>query len=234
MRLKISFKIPTPSLIDVNYSYHLASAIYRAIERADPKISLELHLPSVPKFFTFSKLMIPEKRIDGDKLVVESEEVFLFFSSIRNDIAERLIEGFLMKPEIKIGSTKLLLSQIEILEEKEICEEEKFATLSPINVSKSENGKAVDLYPTQKEFYDILKQNLVKKYKLLYGKEPESKEIELKVERFKPKRIRIKNTFHRCVEMAFRAKGDPKLLEIGYKAGFGAKNSMGFGMVKVV
>jgi CRISPR-associated endoribonuclease Cas6 len=33
--------------------------------------------------------------------------------------------------------------------------------------------------------------------------------------------------------MVFRARGDPKLIEIGYKAGFGSKNSMGFGMVKV-
>ncbi|MEO0247726.1 MAG: CRISPR-associated endoribonuclease Cas6 [candidate division WOR-3 bacterium] len=51
---------------------------------------------------------------------------------------------------------------------------------------------------------------------------------------FKPKRIKIKETWHRCVEMVFEAKGNPELLEIGYKAGFGAKNSMGFGMVKVV
>jgi CRISPR-associated endoribonuclease Cas6 len=33
--------------------------------------------------------------------------------------------------------------------------------------------------------------------------------------------------------MVFRAKGDPKLIEIGYKAGFGSKNSMGFGMVRI-
>ncbi|MEM4541521.1 MAG: CRISPR-associated endoribonuclease Cas6, partial [Archaeoglobaceae archaeon] len=85
MRLKLSFRIPSPSPINVNYSYHLASAIYRAIERAEPKLSMELHLPNVPKFFTFSKLMIPKKRIEGDKIIAESEEVHLFFSSIRNE-----------------------------------------------------------------------------------------------------------------------------------------------------
>ncbi|MEM0203994.1 MAG: CRISPR-associated endoribonuclease Cas6 [Archaeoglobaceae archaeon] len=234
MRVKLSFQIPTPSFIDANYSYHLASAIYRAIERADPRTSLDLHLPNVPKFFTFSKLMIPKKRIKKEKIIVEAEEVHFFFSSLRKEIGERLVEGMLMKPEIKVGNAKLLLSQIEILDEKELGNEEKFVTLSPINVSKAENGKAIDLYPTQKEFYDVLRQNLVKKYTFFYGKEPENKEIEFEVESFKPKRIKIKNTWHRCVEMVFKAKGDPKLLEIGYKAGFGAKNSMGFGMVKVV
>ncbi|MEM4509071.1 MAG: CRISPR-associated endoribonuclease Cas6, partial [Archaeoglobaceae archaeon] len=119
-------------------------------------------------------------------------------------------------------------------EEKKITDKEKFVTLSPINVSKAENGKAVDLYPTQREFYEVLKQNLIKKYVLLHGKEPESREVEFKPISFKPKRIKIKDTWHRCVEMVFEAKGNPELLEIGYKAGFGAKNSMGFGMVKVV
>ena len=40
--------------------------------------------------------------------------------------------------------------------------------------------------------------------------------------------------FHRCVEMVFVAEGSKELLEVEYKAGFGERNSMGFGMVKVV
>ncbi|OYT33337.1 hypothetical protein B6U96_16165 [Archaeoglobales archaeon ex4484_92] len=34
--------------------------------------------------------------------------------------------------------------------------------------------------------------------------------------------------------MTFGVKGDRKLIEFGYETGFGEKNSMGFGMVKVV
>lgn len=234
MRLKLSFQTQGPSSIGLNYSYHISSAIYRAIERANPRLSLNLHLPNVPKFFTFSKLMIPNKRVEKDKIIVESEEVYLFFSSMSNEIAEALIKGLFMKPEVKIGNLKLLLSKTEVVEEKELKDEEKFVTLSPINVSKSENGKVIDLYPTQKEFYDVLRNNLLKKYRIFYGEDPKDKDVEIRAESFKPKRIKIKNTWHRCVEMVFEAKGDPKLLEIGYKAGFGAKNSMGFGMVKVV
>jgi CRISPR-associated endoribonuclease Cas6 len=33
--------------------------------------------------------------------------------------------------------------------------------------------------------------------------------------------------------MVFGAKGSKELLGIGYNAGFGERNSMGFGMVKV-
>ncbi|MCS7119377.1 MAG: CRISPR-associated endoribonuclease Cas6 [Archaeoglobaceae archaeon] len=236
MRLKIDFKSNPNISIDLNYSHHLSSAIYRAIERADSTLSLKLHLPNVPKFFTFSKLMIPKKRIEGEKIIIESETVYFFFSTPKNELAQKLVEGLFLKPEIKIGPSKFILSQIEVLEEKKIGEKEKFVTLSPINASKVDpnTGKAIDLYPTEKEFYDVLKQNLVKKYKILYKKEPESDGLEFEPLSFKPKRIRIKNTWHRCVEMVFKAEGNPELLEIGYKAGFGAKNSMGFGMVKVL
>ena len=232
MRLKVSLRATPGSQIDHNYSYHLSSAIYRAIERADSSLSLELHLPNVPKFFTFSKLMIPEKRIEKDKITIESEEVHFFFSTLRDEIAEKLVEGLLMKPEIKIGKAKFTLSQIEVLKEKKIGSKEKFVTLSPIYVSKAENGKAIDLYPIQKEFYEVLKQNLVKKFTTFYKKNPESEELEIEPVSFKPKRMLVKNTWHRCSEMVFEARGDPELLEVGYKAGFGSKNSMGFGMVR--
>uniref|UniRef100_A0A7J2TK39 CRISPR-associated endoribonuclease Cas6 n=1 Tax=Archaeoglobus fulgidus TaxID=2234 RepID=A0A7J2TK39_ARCFL len=237
MRLKLSFRVQPFSQIDLNYSYYIASAIYRAIERADPYTSLELHLPNVPKFFTFSKLMIPEKRIANDKIIIESDEVYIFFSTMKDKIAQKLVEGLFMKPEIRVGDTKMDLSQIEVLREKKIGRREKFVTLSPINVSKVENNgerRAVDLYPTQEEFYDVLAKNLIKKYTLFYGKEPDDCELIFEVEEFKPKRILVKNTWHRCCEMVFKAEGNPELLEIGYKAGFGSKNSMGFGMVKVV
>jgi len=237
MRLRLHFHTTPGSQIDLNYSYHLASAIYRAIERADPSTSIDLHLPNVPKFFTFSKLMIPEKRIENGKILIESDEVYLFFSTMKDKTAQKLVEGLFMKPEIKIGDTKMDLSQIEVLREKKIGRREKFVTLSPINVSKVENNgerRAVDLYPTQEEFYEVLARNLVRKYTLFYGKEPESCELIFEVEEFKPKRILVKDTWHRCCEMVFKAEGNPELLEMGYKAGFGSKNSMGFGMVKVV
>jgi CRISPR-associated endoribonuclease Cas6 len=78
-----------------------------------------------------------------------------------------------------------------------------------------------------------LKKNLVKKYKRLYKEEKDdisfSKPFSTKM-----MRIQIKDTFHRASLMVFEACGDSELLQLGYEAGFGEKNSMGFGMVKVV
>jgi CRISPR-associated endoribonuclease Cas6 len=111
-----------------------------------------------------------------------------------------------------------------------------FSTLSPIIVktAKEENGKlqSIDLYPTDPKFYENLKDNLVKKYKTLHNNEKTN--INFSKPSFtKPVRIKIKNTFHRASLMTFEAFGDTELLRLGYEAGFGGKNSMGFGMVQV-
>ncbi|MHA1827019.1 MAG: CRISPR-associated endoribonuclease Cas6, partial [Candidatus Heimdallarchaeaceae archaeon] len=37
----------------------------------------------------------------------------------------------------------------------------------------------------------------------------------------------------RAWHLVFKAYGDDELIKVGYQAGFGEKNSLGFGMVKV-
>ena len=199
-------------------------------------LSLYLHKPKTIKFFTFSKLMAKERKIIEDKLEVKGN-VYFEFSSPKKNIVVALVNGLLEKGEVEIAKAKFILSSMEVLKEKEIKGNETFATLSPISVTtaKKEDGglKIVDLYPDEPKFYENLRNNLIKKYRLLYGKEPENEELDIKVIKAKPKRIKIKNTYHRCVEMVFKARGSRELLEMGYKAGFGERNSMGFGMVKV-
>ncbi|WP_456329763.1 CRISPR-associated endoribonuclease Cas6 [Archaeoglobus sp.] len=223
--------------IDLNYFYYLASLIYRAIRSADRTLSLELHKPYGPKLFTFSKLFAENFKIERNRMWIEGPAHF-FFSSPKNEMCEKFVEGLLTNPEVSIGNVQFLVTGIEVLREKKIGEKEKFVTLSPIAVTTVErqgySRRSVDLYPSDARFYEILKRNLVKKYVALHGKEPENDELNIEPISVKPKRLRVKNTFHRCSEMVFLAEGSRELLEVGYKAGFGAKNSMGFGMVKVV
>ena len=236
MRLRVSLLSKKSQILPINYSYHLASMIYRCIQRGDAMLSLYLHKPKTIKFFTFSKLMAEKRKIEEDIIEVEGN-VYFEFSSPKKNIVVALLNGLLEKPMVEIKNAEFTLSSIEILKEKKIAGKETFVTLSPISITtvKGSNGyrKIVDLYPNEPKFYENLRKNLIKKYKLLYGKEPKNKEIDIEVIKAKPKRIKIKNTYHRCVEMVFRAKGSKELLEIGYKAGFGERNSMGFGMVKV-
>ena len=180
--------------------------------------------------------MARKRKIEGENFVVEGE-VSYEFSSPRKEIVAALVNGLLEKPGVEIADASFVVSSIEVLKEKKIKGEETFVTLSPISVTtvKGNNGyrKTIDLYPDEPKFYENLRRNLIKKYMLLYGKEPENKNLDIKVIKAKPKRIKIKNTYHRCTEMVFEARGSVELLSIGYEAGFGERNSMGFGMVKV-
>ncbi len=234
MRIKIELRVLN-SVLDLNYTYHIASMIYRCIQRSDPNLSLELHKPGI-KLWTFSKILIPNRefKIVGNKIILRSDLVYLYFSTPKKNIARAFIEGLLKKPEVKIGSANFVVSEIKVLKEPEIGSRERFITLSPISVTTVRDGRTLDLYPNDPKFYENLRKNLIKKFRVLYGSEPSNCELEIKPLKVKPKRIRIKNTFHRCVEMVFDAEGSKELLEIGYKAGFGERNSMGFGMVKVV
>ncbi len=236
MRLLVKLKPNGKTVIDVNYQYHLASMIYRCIQRADESLSLELHKPNTFKFWTFSKLMVPERKfkILREKMIIESEEVYFYFSTARDIIGARFIEGLLMKPKVKICNASFTVYEIKVLKEDKIGRRVRFVTLSPISVTTVRYGKTYDLYPNDPKFYENLRRNLIRKYITLYGREPSNRDITVKPLKVKPKRIRIKNAYHRCVEMVFDAEGSRELLEIGYKAGFGERNSMGFGMVKTL
>lgn len=165
-----------------------------------------------------------------------SASLTLFFSTPFDAIGKSVLQGLLENNEIKIGNINFDISEIKLMDDDGINSKEKFTTLSPINVTtgKNENGrkKTVDLYSDQLKFFENLKKNLVDKHFSCYGRAPRSEELDIKVLSKKHKRIKIKNTYHRCSEMVFEAEGSSELLDIGYKAGFGGKNSMGFGMVK--
>jgi len=235
MRLRIDFNV-VDRVLDANYNYYLASLIYRCIQQANPELSFDLHVKSCFKLFTFSRLIVPNRKfeiVDGN-FIIKSDEVFLYFSTPKIEIAKSFVEGLLMMPEVEICNSKFTVSCVKILKEHKIESRVRFSTLSPISVTTVRDGKIYDLYPTDEKFYENLRMNLVKKFIALYGKTPNNCDLKIKPLNVKPKRIKVKNTYHRCVDMVFDAEGSRELLEIGYKAGFGERNSMGFGMVKVL
>jgi CRISPR-associated endoribonuclease Cas6 len=153
----------------------------------------------------------------------------------------KFIFSMLTNLEIKIKSLEGVISEIKILEKPKFGKVMKLKTLSPILVRKpiEENTKlkGKELYPTDKEFTERLISNLMKKFYYFYGideAEKRNQKLSIKFLRFKPKRHRIINTYHRCVLGEFIVEGNKDLIEFGYDCGFGEKNSMGFGMVKKI
>ncbi|MEW6066759.1 MAG: CRISPR-associated endoribonuclease Cas6 [Nitrospirota bacterium] len=156
-----------------------------------------------------------------------------------------------------------LIERVETLPRPEFKGTMQFTCLSPITISKvavlnglnSLNGlsglnglnrlnrlNCHYLRPWEEGFSEAIKNNLMKKYKLVNGQDMEDSDFEIKIDTDYmnkkngkiTKNINFKGTNIIGFMAPFEVRGNPELIEIGYEAGFGEKGSMGFGMVKEI
>ena len=230
-------------MLPYDHQYYLAACIYRTIERVNPEYSLELHKPRKYKHFTFSYLMAKKRRNTDKGILIEDDEIYFFISSPDAEFLRALVEGMLENPEMKIKNIDGVISEIKVLKQPEFRKIMKLKTISPIVVKKAVDAKIshgnkrirwMNLYPTDEEFCERLVSNLKKRFTDYYGKNASDKDLKIEILNFKPKRHKIVNTYHRCVLCDMVVEGDKELIKYGYEAGFGEKNAMGFGMVRVL
>ncbi|WP_297512398.1 CRISPR-associated endoribonuclease Cas6 [Thermococcus sp.] len=228
-----------PFKVPFNHLHYLQGLVYRRIQRTSPDLSLKLHNPKVPKFFTFSLFMAEKRDFLEDKPYFHGyRRGYFYFSTAIPEIAEAFIGGLLQDPEVELWGENFTVEEVKAISEPNKLAGRKMITLSPIAVTtlKPQFGrlKRYDLNPTEPEFYENIRENLIDKYATLYGKVPEEKDVEFKVLLAKPKRLQVKpGVYQRAWHLVFRAGGSEELLRVGYLVGFGEKNSIGFGMVKV-
>ncbi len=224
MRLRVElipkgrgFKLP------ISYNHQLFSLILFSLRLASPSFSRFLHDEGFEgiKFFTFSQLLIPDRRIGGDR--ISGSSLSFLISSPISEILEKFVVGLYKQDELKIGDESFLLSQIEFLPEPEFGEEMKFSCLSPIVVSKSilDGEKKRTLYLTHEDadFGEGIRRNLLHKYRILKGEEPEDKSLSISFDREYIERrggkvtrlIDYKGIKIRGVMAPFTARGNVKL-----------------------
>jgi CRISPR-associated endoribonuclease Cas6 len=119
-----------------------------------------------------------------------------------------------------------------------------FRALSPItemtNVEGVKHGRFLDL---SEDWSDIIRRNLLHKYNALHGKKPEDDRLHWTWDReyiaaaeHRGKRLSTLTDIHgikvRGWLAPFTVEGSRELIELGYEAGFGSRNSMGHGMAE--
>ncbi|ASJ10951.1 CRISPR-associated endoribonuclease Cas6 [Thermococcus sp. P6] len=227
-----------PFKIPFNHQHSLQGLFYRRVQRVNPDLSLKLHSPKVPKLFTFSLFMAERRNLAEDRSgLIGHRRGFFYFSTAVPEIAEAFITGLLQNPEVELWGEKFTVEEVKALAEPQKLSGKRFVTLSPIAVTtkRAQFGKprSYDLGPTEPEFYELIKENLREKHLQIFGLNP-PEEFEMKVLKAKPKRFQVKPGIYQIAwHLVFRAMGDEGLLRAGYLAGFGEKNSIGFGMVKL-
>lgn len=213
--------------------------LYFKLANADIKLANETHAHHGFKFYTFSNLILMNRKHSATGLYFE--RAFFILASPDDRFIKSFAEGLLQQPEFYLdgpdGRANFVIERIEILKEPSLGDECWFKTLSPIYVKTmrkdNESLKEVDLYPTEPKFYENLHRNLRERFSEFYNKEPVDHFDVIETANIKPKRIRIAGSFRRCSLMNLRIQASPELLKFAYDAGLGEKNAMGFGCVDV-
>lgn len=241
MRLKINLKAKNNFKVHFDYNHILSSIIYNKIQDLD--FAYELHTSNTFKFFNFSQLNIPKRKIVEDGIIAKNGKINFYISSPNDILIKNLVNGFVDDLEIKFQNEKLIVEKIEALKTPDFSEKSEFKTISPINVRDTQKidgeMKRIDLAPSDK-FFKAIETNLIKKYCIFNSLESTDKRIKAYSEMANVKRKRIiipkgpNTTYHRAYMMDLILEGDIDLIKFAYDVGLGEKNSMGFGMIKYI
>ena len=159
--------------------------------------------------------------IDG--IFKEGQEIKIGRQSLQVHRVETLPDPFAFNSEIRNPKSEILLKPLE----------------SPIFVKKPMPAGERDIYlfPGDEGYEELLNQNLIHKYKTLYGKQYEGEllkfdfhlELLKRFKQFKNGKItgEIKGTLQ-----PFTVSGSEELIRIGIDCGFGQNNSLGCGYVE--
>jgi CRISPR-associated endoribonuclease Cas6 len=236
-RGKENFKVP------ISYNEVLQGFIYRHLHQT---IAEFLHDRGVQykkrvfKLFTFSRLL-GRLKPDGDVFHVQPP-VSLIVSSPYTEVLQDLAENLLKNPEVSLAGQSLQVESISVELSPLLEGPVEIRMLSPVTVYstlQTPSGKKKTYYynPKEEEFSLLLRENILKKYRAFYGREPEGTEFiiePLRVSKRDEKIVTYKGFVIKGWMGRYRLDGSPELLRLAYDAGLGAKNSQGFGCFEVV
>ncbi len=265
MRININFYCDNEILLPIQYNHLIQSFIYNNI---DKKIAKFLHQKGFElnkrnfKLFSFS-------RLNGKLNIVQlNKECYLriknYFNFILSSPYEEFITSFATNlteknKKLILGNNIVNIYSIDVLFEPNFSENMKIKMLSPVTIystlSDSKGNKKTYYYnPWEKEFENLIKQNLIKKLVVFNGHikalddinnlnlKNDANIFETKNFYIKPYRVTkkdekviiYKDTIIKAWFGKYQISGDLDLIKISYYSGLGNKNSQGFGLFEIM
>ena len=251
MRFKLTLALinRNQNVLPVNYQYELSAWIYKVINQSDPDFAAWLHDKGFSddkkqfRLFTFSNLIVPQREIIRDRLIIKSDQIELIISTLPEETIQHFVSGVFRDREFTLGDrisgAGFKINSIEALPIPIFTSEMSFRSLSPIFVSDKVEGHryAQHFSPVYEGYLQLMINNIKVKYKVFTGKESlfdvQNAALQL-LSPPKQKGITIKAGTPQQSKLIgyqynFKLKADAALLRMGYYCGFGEKNSMGFG-----
>lgn len=242
MQIKISFISDKDIILPIHYNNIVQAFIYNNI---DEKLAEFLHNQGYInngrsfKLFTFSRILNRGKK-ENDRFNFGKKIEFIVSSPL-DDFCKSIANFMLQRDDLYLGQNNIKTDQIQIFNQIVDKDEIVVDTLSSIVTYSTllrPDGSKYTCYfmPREADFNRIITENLVKKYNALNNTNIcFDNEIEITpIGQYRQNIIYYKNFIIKGVSGKFLIKGDKRLLQIGLDAGFGSKNSQGFGCVKII
>lgn len=254
MDLLVTLTRTKGNYIPLNYQYAVSSWIYRTIRSADSQYSSFLHEQGFSfdsrsfKMFTFSQLDLRPYKIEGNAIQLLGNEISLNVRFMADKSIDNFIKGLFLHQRFSLGSREAQcdfeVTKVEALPTQRFTTTMRYECLSPIVVSAMRDDRTTAyLSPDDNAYGLILIQNLVRKHAALamhVGSEilehtASSYSFRLLNEPRKKGTTIKEGTAEQTKVIAylfrFELTAPAELHEVGYYAGMGEKNAMGFGCV---
>lgn len=264
MRLNLRLQVQKPyQVLPLNYQYPVSSWIYSRMYSGNSEFADWLHQSGYRlenkrfKLFTFSNFHVPRRQVAGDRLTILSTHISLQLSFLMDPAVENFVIGLFLNQEMEIedrhSKARLYVETVESLPQPVFTASMKFKCLSPLCLSKTvdlnDHKQTRYLSPEAPDYRTYFFKNLMYKYMSLSQYVPgllapsvgdTERELGLEllnrprsrlvtVKAGSPQQSRVRGYFYR-----FRLIAPPELLRFGYEAGYGEKNSLGFGCTEVM
>ena len=239
MRIEINLSAETPLILPKSHNHLLQGFIYSLL---DPLLRKRLHKEGYPyekrrfKLFTFSRLLGKVKMFK--EYFQFNPPLKLIISSPKDEILQSLAEGLLKSPEVILGKNTVYIDSINVAARSSFNHKVTIKMLSPVTIRSTLYGadgskKSYYYSPFEKEFCRLIKENLRKKYKIVFNKNlGHDFEFSIKPQKVPPSSEKIiiyKGTVIKAWMGIYEIKGNPEVIALSYDTGLGAKNSQGFG-----
>lgn len=242
MQIKISFTSDKDIILPIHYNNIVQAFIYNNI---DEELSEFLHDKGYIsngrsfKLFTFSRILNRgEKERDNFNF---GGKIDLIVSSPLEDFCKSIANFMLQRNDLYLGKNNIKTKEIQIfnpiVEKDEIVVDSLSSIVAYSTLLRPDGSKYTCYFmPREGDFNRIITENLIKKYNAFNNTDVSfDSSIEI-IPLGQPKQnfIYYKNIIIKGAGGKFKIRGDRRLLQLGVDAGFGSKNSQGFGCVKII
>lgn len=238
MQIAIEFEAEKDIRLPIHYNSILQGFIYNNI---DDELASFLHDNGYElkgrrfKLFTFSRILTKGRK-EGTSLNF-GRQISLAIASPIEFFIKSISEKLLFSQGLRIGQNMVKARSIEVIENGQDLDSILVSSLSPIvaysTFIKPDGRKYTNYYKaSDDEFTRIVRENIFKKYELIYGKEAEDKNFKIDlVGQEMMNIVYYRKTVIRGVSGKFFLEGNKDLIKVAIDTGLGSKNSQGFGMI---